>query len=52
MGFFDFICDLFGIGDDEEEVIEKALWDGGESTDATWGNLEILDKLTGYIIVG
>ena len=36
----------------EEEVIEKALWDGGESIDATWGNLEILEKITGYIIVG
>ncbi len=36
----------------EKEVIERALWDGGESIDATWGNLEILDKLTGYVIVG
>ena len=36
----------------EEEVLEKALWDGGESIDATWGNIEILEKITGYVIVG
>lgn len=47
------VTPILGVHDGvEEEVIEKALWDGGESTDATWGNLEILDKLTGYIIVG
>ncbi len=47
------VTPILGIHDGvEEEVIEKALWDGGESIDATWGNLEILDKLTGYVIVG
>ncbi len=47
------VTPILGIHDGvEDSVIERALWDGGESIDATWGNLEILDKLTGYIIVG
>ena len=47
------ITPILGVHDGvEESVIERALWDGGESIDATWGNLEILDKITGYIIVG
>ncbi len=34
------------------DIIERALWDGGDSIDGTWGYLKYLDKLTGYIIVG
>ena len=42
-----------GVHEGVENIdIERALWDGGDCIDATWGNLEILEKITGYIIIG
>ena len=47
------VTETLGIHDGvEEEVLERALWDGGESLDGTWGYLSCLEKETGYIIVG